>query len=131
MQSAGHGDHIHVQAVLPGAVKSNIFDSAGGVDPDGDGDIAVAEAQRAAMLAVKAAAMDPEAAAAAIFEQAPTAGSICSPNRSRSGRQWRSGRIFLRHSVLQRPAGNDKLGCAFGNPQYRGIRGRRYHRGHH
>jgi hypothetical protein len=37
----------------------------------------------------------------------------------------------LRHSVLQRPAGNDKLGCAFGNPQYRGIRGRRYHRGHH
>jgi NAD(P)-dependent dehydrogenase (short-subunit alcohol dehydrogenase family) len=68
VQSAGHDDHIHVQAVLPGAVKSNIFDSAGGVDPDGD--IAVAEAQRAAMLTVKAVAMDPEAAAAAIFEQA-------------------------------------------------------------
>ena len=28
---AGH-DHIHVQAVLPGAVASNIFESAGGVD---------------------------------------------------------------------------------------------------
>ncbi len=70
VQSAGHDHHIHVQAVLPGAVKSNIFDSAGGVDPGGDGDIAVAEAQRAAMLAVKVVAMDPEAAASAIFEQA-------------------------------------------------------------
>jgi short-subunit dehydrogenase len=70
VQSAGHGDHIHVQAVLPGAVKSNIFESAGGVDPGGGGDVAVAEAQRAAMLDVKAAAMDPQAAAAAIFEQA-------------------------------------------------------------
>jgi NAD(P)-dependent dehydrogenase (short-subunit alcohol dehydrogenase family) len=70
VQSAGHSDHIHVQAVLPGAVKSNIFESAGGVDPDDGGDIAVAEAQRAEMLDIKAAAMDPRAAAAAIFEQA-------------------------------------------------------------
>ncbi|SOX53983.1 KR domain-containing protein, partial [Mycobacterium ahvazicum] len=68
VESAGHGHHIHVQAVLPGAVKSNIFESAGGVDSHGDGD--VAEAQRAAMLDVKAAAMDAETAAAAIFEQA-------------------------------------------------------------
>jgi NAD(P)-dependent dehydrogenase (short-subunit alcohol dehydrogenase family) len=68
VESAGHGDHIHVQAVLPGAVKSNIFESAGGV-ADG-GDIAVAEAHRAAMLQVKAAAMDARAAAARIFEQA-------------------------------------------------------------
>jgi NAD(P)-dependent dehydrogenase (short-subunit alcohol dehydrogenase family) len=68
VQSAGHGHHIHVQAVLPGAVKSNIFESAGGVDASGDA--AVAEAQRAAMLDVKAAAMDARAAAAAIFEQA-------------------------------------------------------------
>ena len=30
VQLAGH-DHIHVQAVLPGAVVSNIFESAGGV----------------------------------------------------------------------------------------------------
>jgi hypothetical protein len=59
-----------VQAVLPGAVVSNIFESAGGVDPDEGGDVAVAEAQRAAMLDVKAAAMDPLAAAATIFEQA-------------------------------------------------------------
>ncbi|WAC89200.1 SDR family NAD(P)-dependent oxidoreductase [Mycobacterium sp. Aquia_213] len=70
VQSAGHGHHIHVQAVLPGAVKSNIFESAGGVDPGAGGDDAVAEAQRAAMLDVKAAAMDPAAAAATIFEQA-------------------------------------------------------------
>ncbi|ORV49220.1 oxidoreductase [Mycobacterium florentinum] len=68
VRSAGHGQHIHVQAVLPGAVKSNIFESAGGVDASGDA--AVAEAQRAAMLDVKAAAMDARAAAATIFEQA-------------------------------------------------------------
>ncbi len=70
VQAAGHGHHIHVQAVLPGAVVSNIFESAGGVDPDEAGDAAAAEAQRAAMLDVKAAAMDPLAAAAAVFEQA-------------------------------------------------------------
>jgi NAD(P)-dependent dehydrogenase (short-subunit alcohol dehydrogenase family) len=68
VHAAGHGHHIHVQAVLPGAVKSNIFESAGGVD-DG-GDVAIAEAQRAAMLDVKAAAMDARTAAAAIFKQA-------------------------------------------------------------
>ncbi|MEZ0352289.1 SDR family NAD(P)-dependent oxidoreductase [Mycobacterium sp. pR1184] len=68
VESAGHSHHIHVQVVLPGAVKSNIFESAGGVDSHGDG--GVAEAQRAAMLDVKAAAMDAEAAAAAIFGQA-------------------------------------------------------------
>jgi NAD(P)-dependent dehydrogenase (short-subunit alcohol dehydrogenase family) len=68
VRSAGHGHHIHVQAVLPGAVVSNIFESAGGVDEDGD--VAVAEAQRSAMLDVKSAAMDPLAAAATIFEQA-------------------------------------------------------------
>lgn len=69
VESAGHGHHIHVQAVLPGAVKSNIFESAGGVDPSGGGDMAVAEAHRIAMLEVKAAAMDARAAAARIFEQ--------------------------------------------------------------
>jgi len=68
VQSAGHDHHIHVQAVLPGAVVSNIFESAGGVDEDGN--VAVAEAQRSAMLHVKAAAMDPLAAAATIFAQA-------------------------------------------------------------
>ena len=45
VQHAGH-DHIHVQAVLPGAVVSNIFESAGSVDTDG-GDVAAAESQRA------------------------------------------------------------------------------------
>ncbi len=70
VQSAGHEHHIHVQAVLPGAVVSNIFESAGGVDPDDATAAEAAEAQRAAMLDVKAAAMDPLAAAAAVFEQA-------------------------------------------------------------
>ena len=66
VELAGHDDHVHVQAVLPGAVKSNIFEAAGGVD---DGDIAAAEAQRSAMLDIKAEAMDPLAAARAVFDQ--------------------------------------------------------------
>jgi NAD(P)-dependent dehydrogenase (short-subunit alcohol dehydrogenase family) len=70
VQLAGHHHHIHVQAVLPGAVVSNIFESAGGVDPSDATDAAAAEQQRSAMLDVKAAAMDPLAAAATIFEQA-------------------------------------------------------------
>jgi NAD(P)-dependent dehydrogenase (short-subunit alcohol dehydrogenase family) len=69
VQSAGHDHHIHVQAVLPGAVVSNIFDSAGGVDPSAS-DVAAAEAQRSAMLGIKATAMDPLAAAETVFEQA-------------------------------------------------------------
>jgi NAD(P)-dependent dehydrogenase (short-subunit alcohol dehydrogenase family) len=69
VQSAGHEHHIHIQAVLPGAVASNIFEAAGGVNPDAS-DVAAAEAQRAAMLDVKAAAMDPLAAAETVFEQA-------------------------------------------------------------
>jgi NAD(P)-dependent dehydrogenase (short-subunit alcohol dehydrogenase family) len=67
VQHAGHDHHVHVQAVLPGAVVSNIFDSAGGVD---GGDVAAAESQRAAMLDIKAEAMDPLAAAEVVFEQA-------------------------------------------------------------
>ncbi|SBS70405.1 Short-chain dehydrogenase/reductase SDR [uncultured Mycobacterium sp.] len=67
VQSAGHDHHIHVQAVLPGAVVSNIFESAGGVQ---SGDTGAAEAQRTAMLDIKAAAMDPLAAAETVFEQA-------------------------------------------------------------
>lgn len=67
VQLAGHDDHIHVQAVLPGAVVSNIFESAGGVN---DGDVAAGEAQRSAMLAIKADAMDALAAAEALFDQA-------------------------------------------------------------
>ncbi|MGZ8813389.1 MAG: SDR family oxidoreductase [Mycobacterium sp.] len=66
VELAGHS-HIHVQAVLPGAVVSNIFESAGGVDT---GDVAAAESQRCAMLDIKADAMDPLAAAEAVFEQA-------------------------------------------------------------
>ena len=66
IQHAGH-NHIHVQAVLPGAVASNIFESAGGVSA---GDVAAAESQRGAMLDIKADAMDPLAAAEAVFEQA-------------------------------------------------------------
>lgn len=67
MQHTGHDDHIHVQAVLPGAVVSNIFESAGGVD---DADNGAAESTRAAMLDIKADAMDPVAAAEVVFEQA-------------------------------------------------------------
>jgi NAD(P)-dependent dehydrogenase (short-subunit alcohol dehydrogenase family) len=63
---AGH-DHIHVQAVLPGAVKSNIFESAGGVTT---GDVTAAESQRDAMLDIKAEAMDPIEAAKVVFDQA-------------------------------------------------------------
>ncbi len=69
VKTAGHEHHIHVQAVLPGAVVSNIFESAGGVDSNA-GDAAAAEAQRTAMLDVKAAAMDPLAAAETVFQQA-------------------------------------------------------------
>jgi NAD(P)-dependent dehydrogenase (short-subunit alcohol dehydrogenase family) len=65
VQLAGH-DHIRVQAVLPGAVASNIFESAGGVDA---GDVDAAESHRAAMLDIKAAAMDPLTAAEVVFEQ--------------------------------------------------------------
>lgn len=67
VQTAGHADHIHIQAVLPGAVVSNIFESAGGVN---SGDTGAAEGQRSAMLDIKAAAMDPEAAAQVVFDQA-------------------------------------------------------------
>lgn len=70
VESTGHGHHIHVQAVLPGPVSSNIFESAGGIDADGGGDEAAAEAQRSAMLDVKAAAMDPLEAAEMVFNQA-------------------------------------------------------------
>jgi NADP-dependent 3-hydroxy acid dehydrogenase YdfG len=68
VEKAGHGNHIHVQAVLPGAVVSNIFESAGGVQSVGDA--GAAEAQRDAMLEIKATAMDPLAAAETLFEQA-------------------------------------------------------------
>lgn len=71
VELAGHGDVIRVQAVLPGAVKSNIFETAGGVDPAATGaDVEAAESQRAAMLDIKAAAMDPVEAAEVVFEQA-------------------------------------------------------------
>jgi NAD(P)-dependent dehydrogenase (short-subunit alcohol dehydrogenase family) len=65
VQQAGH-DHIHVQALLPGAVASNIFEAAGGV---ADGDTDAAESQRSAMLDIEAGAMDPVAAAEVVFEQ--------------------------------------------------------------
>jgi NADP-dependent 3-hydroxy acid dehydrogenase YdfG len=67
VELVGHADRIHVQAVLPGAVKSNIFESAGGVE---DGDVSAAEEQRSAMLDIKAEAMDPIDAARVVFDQA-------------------------------------------------------------
>jgi NADP-dependent 3-hydroxy acid dehydrogenase YdfG len=66
VELAGH-NHIHVQAVMPGAVKSNIFEAAGGVN---DGDVSAAEEQRSAMLDIKAEAMDPIDAARVVFDQA-------------------------------------------------------------
>ncbi|ORW97664.1 oxidoreductase [Mycobacterium sp. IEC1808] len=68
VESTGHANHIHVQAVLPGPVSSNIFESAGGIDADGD--VVAAEAQRATMLDLKGTAMDPTDAAEALFRQA-------------------------------------------------------------
>ncbi|WP_280438300.1 SDR family NAD(P)-dependent oxidoreductase [Nocardia carnea] len=67
VELAGHASHIHVQAVLPGAVASNIFESAGAVDT---GDTTAAEEHRAAMLKVKEQAMDPLDAARIFFDQA-------------------------------------------------------------
>ncbi|WP_326546435.1 SDR family NAD(P)-dependent oxidoreductase [Mycolicibacterium sp. ND9-15] len=66
VELAGHADRIHVQAVLPGTVKSNIFEAALGVD---DGDVAAAETQRTAMLDIKAQAMNPLEAAQVVFDQ--------------------------------------------------------------
>lgn len=66
VELAGHADHVHIQAVLPGAVASNIFENAGGVE---NGDLSAAESQRSEMLAIKAAAMDPVTAAREIFAQ--------------------------------------------------------------
>ncbi|MFF2508181.1 SDR family oxidoreductase [Streptomyces sp. NPDC058067] len=59
--------HIHVGAVLPGAVTSRIFDEAGGVDR---GDLSAAEKEREAMFRVREHAMGPEEAAATILQQA-------------------------------------------------------------
>ena len=67
VELAGHAGHVHVQAVLPGAVASNIFESAGAVEA---GDTAAAEEHRAAMLKIKQQAMDPLDAARVFFDQA-------------------------------------------------------------
>lgn len=70
VELSGHAHRIHVHAVLPGAVKSNIFEAAGGVDADeANADVGAAESQRAAMLDIKSEAMDPLAAAQVIFDQ--------------------------------------------------------------
>lgn len=70
VQLAGHDHHIQVQAVLPGPVVSNIFESAGGVDAAEGADIGAAETHRETMLDIKADAMDPLAAAETLFQQA-------------------------------------------------------------
>ena len=67
VELAGHADHVHVQAVLPGAVASNIFESAGAVD---SGDVTAAEDHRTAMLKIKQQAMGPLDAARVFFDQA-------------------------------------------------------------
>ena len=87
VQSAGHDHHIHVQAVLPGAVVSNIFEAAGGVDSNAS-DVAAAEAQRSAMLDIKATAMDPLAAAETVFEQAAEGRFYLLTQQIRRRRRW-------------------------------------------
>lgn len=69
VRTTGHAHHIHVQAVLPGPVRSNIFESAGGVDPGAATDVAAAETHRSTMLGIKTASMDPLEAAETIFGQ--------------------------------------------------------------
>jgi NAD(P)-dependent dehydrogenase (short-subunit alcohol dehydrogenase family) len=69
VQATGHDHHIHVQAVLPGPVFSNIFESAGGINPGEAGDVTAAETHRSTMLGIKAASMDPLEAAEIIFGQ--------------------------------------------------------------
>lgn len=69
VQATGHGHHVHVQAVLPGPVRSNIFESAGGVDPGAASDATAADTHRSTMLGIKAASMDPLEAAERIFAQ--------------------------------------------------------------
>lgn len=61
------GADVSVSAVLPGAVASDIFASAGGVE---EGDVDAAEAQRRDMLAVRGRAISPAEAAETIMDQA-------------------------------------------------------------
>jgi NADP-dependent 3-hydroxy acid dehydrogenase YdfG len=61
------GANVRAAAVLPGIVTSNIFQSARSV---GTGDVAAAEGQRQAMMAVRARGITPLEAAETIFEQA-------------------------------------------------------------
>jgi NADP-dependent 3-hydroxy acid dehydrogenase YdfG len=61
------GASVRTAAVLPGIVTSNIFQSARLV---GEGDVAAAEGQRQAMMAVRERGMSPLEAAKTIFEQA-------------------------------------------------------------
>ena len=94
IQHARH-DHIHVQAVLPGAVVSNIFESAGGVS---EGELRAAESQRDAMLDIKAGAMDPLAAARSrCSSKPPKGGSTCSPSLTMSVRRWPNAQKSLSH----------------------------------
>lgn len=61
------GADVKVAAVLPGAVTSDIFTSAGGVD---QGDVDAAEHHRRDMFAVRERAITPAEAAETIMEQA-------------------------------------------------------------
>ncbi|WP_258341380.1 SDR family oxidoreductase [Saccharopolyspora gregorii] len=61
------GVEINVAAVLPGAVDSDIFTSAGGVD---HGDVDAAEQHRRDMFAVRERAITPTEAAETIMDQA-------------------------------------------------------------
>ncbi len=87
VQSAGHDHHIHVQAVLPGAVVSNIFESAGGVDP---GEPVTSRPPRRSARPCSTSrptAMDPLAAAETCSSRPPRAASTCSPSRTPSARR--------------------------------------------
>ena len=74
VELAGHPNHIHVQAVLPGAVVSNIFESAGGVDSSAMSGPPIATRRHAGHQGRRHGSV---AAAETVFEQA-AAGTLLS-----------------------------------------------------
>lgn len=98
VDAAGHADHVHVQAVLPGAVASSIFATAGMVD---DGDTAAAERQRAEMLEIRERAMDPVAAAQVFFDASAAGEFYLLSQPFVADSMARRGRVLIERSAPQ------------------------------
>lgn len=90
VQATGHDHHIHVQAVLPGPVRSNIFESAGGVDPGAAGD-AAAETNARPCSGSRRRPWIRWKPPRGSSDSPPRAASICTPTRTASARRWPSG----------------------------------------